>query len=60
MGKDKEGAATVQSNRAESHRGDAGIISHREYGRREMNALAAAFGICFALMALWEVISSWM
>ena len=23
-------------------------------------ALVAAFGICFALMALWEVISSWM
>lgn len=23
-------------------------------------ALTIAFGICFALMALWEVISSWM
>lgn len=23
-------------------------------------ALTIAFGVCFALMALWEVISSWM
>lgn len=45
--------------------GDSGAPKRCPYACKDVDivpcrALVAVFGACFALMALWEVITSWM
>lgn len=59
MAKNKATRRRCHCERAKDVHQDTAIVPHDDWERAN-RLLPLVFGVCFALMCIWEVITSWM
>lgn len=59
MAREKAARRSCHSERAKDVHQDTRIVPHDDWERAN-RLLPLVFGACFALMCIWEVVTSWM